>query len=316
MGSRHFIGVDGGGSKTSAIVVDESMRPLGQAVSGPSNHLRVGIDEAARNVETAIRAAIAASPVELDAVEYTYCGIAGSDHPMHRERVIESLRYLFPRNNFTVDSDARVALTAGIGFDAGIVVIAGTGSVAFGRNEALVEARAGGWGPTLGDEGSGYSIARRGLSAVVRSHDGRGPETLITDLLCTHYGMCDPVDLPYFVYAPTTHADDIALYCRIVFEAAQQGDAVALEIVNREGSELGVMATAVARKLGMTDAPFPIAWVGGAFQAGALLLDPMTAVLSEHVPYASLSAARETPVMGAARMAVRGAISARPSRRP
>lgn len=316
MGSRYFLGVDGGGSKTSAIVVDEKMEPLGGAVSGPSNHLRVGIDEAARNVEDAIRSAIASSPVELDAVEYTYCGIAGSDHPTHRQRVIESLRYLFPRSNFTVDSDARIALTAGVGFGPGIVVIAGTGSVAFGRNEALVEARAGGWGPTLGDEGSGYSIARRGLSAVVRAHDGRSQKTRITALLCMHYGMCDPVDLPYFVYAPSTHADDIALYCRLVFEAAKQGDEVASEIVRTEGTELGITVAAVARKLRIADAPIPVAWVGGAFQGGALLLDPMSAVLAEQVPHASIQPAQETPVMGAARMAIRGALDARPSRKP
>lgn len=316
MSKRYFLGVDGGGSKTSAIVVDEQLQSLGGSVSGPSNHLRVGIDEAARNVENAIRSAIASSPIGLDEVEYTYCGIAGSDHPTHRQRVIESLRYLFPRSNFTVDSDARIALTGAIGFGPGIVVIAGTGSVAFGRNEALEEARTGGWGPTLGDEGSGYSIARRGLSSVVRAHDGRGPATRITELLCAHYGMCDPVDLPYFVYAPSTHADDIALYCRLVFEAAQQGDAVAKEIVGSEGRELGIMAAAVARKLGVADSPVPVAWVGGAFQGGALLLDPMTEVLRVEVPHTSIKPALETPVIGAARMAMRGAISARPSRKP
>jgi glucosamine kinase len=316
VGSRYFLGVDGGGSKTSAIVVDEKMQPLGGAVSGPSNHLRVGIDEAARNVESAIRSAISSSPVQLEAIEYAYCGIAGSDHPIHRQRVIDSLRYLFPRSNFTVDSDARIALTSGVGFGPGIVVIAGTGSVAFGRNESLAEARAGGWGPTLGDEGSGYSIARRGLSAVVRAHDGRSPTTQITELLCAHYGMCDPVDLPYFVYAPSTHADDIALYCRLVFEAAQQGDSVAKEIVEGEGTELGIMVAAVASKLHMADAPIPVAWVGGAFQGGPLLLDPLSRVLAARVPHASLQPALETPVMGAARMAIRGAISARPSRKP
>ena len=313
---KYFVGVDGGGSKTSAVVVDESMRVLGEGRSGPSNHLRVGIPEATANVERAVLSALARTPHSAAEVEYVYCGIAGSDHPRHRERVVESLRALFPKNNFTVDSDARIALTAGIGLGAGIVVIAGTGSVAFGRNEALEEARAGGWGPTLGDEGSGFSIARKGLSAVVRAFDGRGPKTLISDLICTHHEMCNPNDLPYFVHSPNTHAADIAVYCRIVIEAATRGDVEATRIVEEEGRELGIAVAAVARRLNMTETPFPLAYVGGAFNAGVLIIAPMIRELQQHAPYAALQPAAEIPAMGAARMAITAAFSPRPSRRP
>ena len=228
----YFLGVDGGASKTAALVVDEHGKPLGRGLAGGSNHLRVGIEEATRNVEHAVNKALVEAGIAIRNIEYAYCGIAGSDHPVHRQRVVDSLSIFFPRGNFIVDTDARVALTGAVGFGAGIVIISGTGSVAFGRNAAGEEARAGGWGPTLGDEGSGYWIAREGLSAIVRAHDGRGFATKMTDLLCAEYDMCEPDELPRFVYAATTHVDDIARYGKLVIEAANAGDDVARDILD------------------------------------------------------------------------------------
>ncbi|MEO8382950.1 MAG: BadF/BadG/BcrA/BcrD ATPase family protein [Acidobacteriota bacterium] len=309
-----FIGVDGGASKTAAIVVDEHGKALGSGLAGGSNHLRVGIEEATRNVERAVNMALVEAGIAIREVEYAYCGIAGADHPIHREKVIDALRIFFPRGNFIVDTDARIALTGAVGFGAGIVVISGTGSVAFGRNATGDEARAGGWGPTLGDEGSGFWIAREGLSAIVRAHDGRGFNTVMTELLCNEYQMCQPADLPAFVYAATTHVDDIARYGKLVIEAAQANDTVARDILARGGSELAECVLAIARKLHMTDTTFAVAHVGGAFHAGDLLLDPMRLRLQRDAPGASLIAPLHPPVEGAAMMAMRAAEAPRVGR--
>ena len=309
-----YIGVDGGASKTAAIVVDEHGKKAGAGLAGGSNHLRVGIEEATRNVERAVNIALREAHVAINDVEYAYCGIAGSDHPAHHQRVVDSLRVFFPRGNFIVDTDARIALTGAIGFTAGIVVISGTGSVAFGRNAADEEARAGGWGPTLGDEGSGFWIAREGLSAIVRAHDGRGFATSLTELLCQEYEMCEPDELPAFVYAATTHVDDIARYGKLVFEAAQTGDAVASEILSRAGAELAHCVLAISRRLHMTDSEFPVAYVGGAFKAGELLLNPMRLQLQRDLPGATLQPPKATPVEGAAMMAIRAAQQPRAGR--
>jgi N-acetylglucosamine kinase len=311
---KHFIGVDGGGSKTDALVIDETGQPLGRGLAGPANHLRVGIETATRNIERAVNIAMVEAGIAIRNVEYAYCGIAGADHPAHRQRVIDSLRIFFPRGNFIVDNDARIALTGAVGFGSGIVVIAGTGSVAFGRNEAGEESRAGGWGPTIGDEGSGYAIARDGLSAIVRAHDGRGPRTKMTELLCYDYDMCSPEDLPRFVYATTTHADDIARYGKLVIEAARQGDQVARDILQRAGTELAECVLAVARRLKLTDSAFPVAHVGGAFHAGELLLGPMRKTLTREAARAELMPPKQTPVEGAALMAIRAAEHPRPER--
>jgi N-acetylglucosamine kinase-like BadF-type ATPase len=244
---KYYIGVDGGASKTAAVVIDENGAALGRGLAGASNHLRVGIETATRNIERAVNIALVEAGIAIRQVDYAYCGIAGADHPAHRQRVIDSLQIFFPRGNFIVDNDARIALTGAIGFGSGVVVIAGTGSVAFGRNDNGQEARAGGWGPTIGDEGSGYAIAREGLSAIVRAYDGRSPVTKMTEMLCYDYDMCSPEDLPRFVYATTTHADDIARYGKLVIEAARLGDAVANDILIRAGRELADCVLAVAR---------------------------------------------------------------------
>ncbi|HEX6086762.1 MAG TPA: BadF/BadG/BcrA/BcrD ATPase family protein [Thermoanaerobaculia bacterium] len=310
----YFIGVDGGASKTAAIVVDHQGTRLGSGLAGASNHLRVGIEEATHNVERAVNGALVEAGIAIRDIEYAYCGIAGSDHPMHREKVIEALRVFFPRGNFIVDTDARIALTGAVGFGPGIVVISGTGSVAFGRNAEGAEGRAGGWGPTLGDEGSGFWIAREGLSAIVRAHDGRGFATRMTDLLCNEYEMCRPEDLPRFVYATETHVDDIARYGKLVIEAAEAGDDMAREILARGGAELAECVLAIARKLHMTDSEFPVAYVGGAFHAGELLLSPMRLRLNRDAPGATLIPPIKAPVEGAAMMAMRAAEAPRVGR--
>lgn len=308
-----FLGVDGGASKTAALVIDESGKSLGTGVAGPSNHLRVGIETAARNIERAVNKAVVAADVATREIVWAYCGIAGADHPAHRQEVVDSLEIFFPRGNFTVDNDARIALTGAVGFGAGVVVIAGTGSVAFGRNDAGEEARAGGWGPIIGDEGSGYFVARTGLSAILRAFDGRGKPTLMTDLLRSESHL-EPRDLPKAIYAQTTHADDIARYAKLVFDAAGQGDAVAKSIVDLAAQQLASCVLAVARRLKIADSAFPIAYVGGVFKAGDVLLAPLRAAVAAEAAKATVQAPLRTPVEGAAQMAIRAAESPRPER--
>jgi N-acetylglucosamine kinase len=312
---KYFLGVDGGASKTAALVIDESGKSLGNGAAGPSNHLRVGIETAARNIERAVNKALVAADVASREIHWAYCGIAGADHPAHRQEVVDSLSIFFPRGNFTVDNDARIALTGAIGFGAGVVVIAGTGSVAYGRSADGAEARAGGWGPIIGDEGSGYGIARAGLAAILRAHDGRGPATKMTESLKERYDM-KPEDLPPYVYALTTQTDDIARFGKLVIEAAQDGDATAMEILDRAGRELASAVLSVARRLKLGKGAFPVAYVGGAFRAGDVLLEPMRAAILAEAPEAQIAPPRHTPVEGAAQMAMRAAVAPRPSRSP
>jgi N-acetylglucosamine kinase-like BadF-type ATPase len=310
----YFLGVDGGASKTAALVTDDTGKALGDGVAGPSNHLRVGIETAARNIERAVNKALVNADVASREIVWTYCGIAGADHPAHRQEIVDSLNIFFPRGNFTVDNDARIALTGAIGFGAGVVVIAGTGSVAYGRNTAGEEARAGGWGPILGDEGSAYGIARAGFTAVLRAFDGRGPATQMLDILGREYQLAAS-EIPRFVYATTTHADDIARYSKLVIEAAESGDEVAQAILRDSGQQLGACVIAVAERLKIADREFPVAYVGGAFRAGEPILAPMREAVQAKASRANIGPPQRTPVEGAAMMAIRAAAAPRPSRR-
>jgi N-acetylglucosamine kinase-like BadF-type ATPase len=309
----YFLGVDGGASKTAALVTDNEGMSLGDGVAGPSNHLRVGIETAARNIERAVNKALVAADVASREIVWAYCGIAGADHPAHRQEIVDSLNIFFPRGNFTVDNDARIALTGAIGFGAGVVVIAGTGSVAFGRNGAGEEARAGGWGPAVGDEGSAYGIAREGFAAVLRAYDGRGPATKMLEILSRDYQLAAS-EIPRFVYAKSTQADDIARHSKLVIEAAEAGDEVARAILEDAGRELAASVIAVARRLKIIDREFPVAYVGGAFNAGETLLAPMREAIAREAPRAVVGPPQRNPVEGAAMMAIRAAAAPRPGR--
>src|SRR5262249_40842429 len=216
-----------------------------------------------------------------------------------------------PGDNCTVDNDARIALTGAIGFGGGVVVIAGTGSVAFGRKEEGAEARAGGWGPIIGDEGSGYGIARAGLAAIMRAHDGRGPATKMTEILKERHDM-KPEDLPPFVYATTTQTGDIARFGKLVVEAAPDRGAAAAASPERGGR--GGAIGAVGRRLHMVQSAFRVAYVGGAFRAGDRLRAPMREPVRAEAPKAEIGPPRHTPVEGAAQMATRASKTPRPSR--
>jgi len=305
--NSYFVGLDGGGSKTSAIVVDGSMNVFGEGHSGPSNFLRVGIEEATHNLSEAITQATIEAGIGIDDVELAWCGIAGFDHPLHGRQLQGAMRKILPKGNFRISTDAQIALTAAFDHETGIVLIAGTGSVAFGRNSEGHEARAGGWGHILGDEGSGYSVVRFAMRAVMKAWDGRGPETRMSELFCEELGVSSPRDLPVIVYAPSTHSDKIASFLRIVAQAAEEGDEIAKEIFDREGRELGTMVIAVARKLGMTGSVIPLACVGGAFHAGDLLLEPLKRVIEAAAAGVRFVSTSKSPVEGAAEMAIQAA---------
>ncbi len=166
------------------------------------------------------------------------------------------------------------------------------------------EARAGGWGPTLGDEGSGYAIARAGMTAIVRASDGRGPQTMMTDVLCRLYEICSAADLRFVIYSDESDASRIAKLNRVVVVAAQEGDDIAAAILNDAGRELALSVMAVARSLEMLDVPFNVSYVGGAFEAGEPLLAPFRQALTEQCAACRIAPPLAEPVMGAAHLAL------------
>ena len=250
----YYLGVDGGGSKTLAVIVDAQGRECGRGGAGSANYAAVGLEKALHNIHDAIAQATSDVSCSLPLVK-AWLGLAGIDRPVDATLLESHLREL--ADFVLVTNDAELLLSA-LGKDAGLVLIVGTGSIALARDQAGNVSRVGGWGHILGDEGSGYDIGRRGLRAAVRAADGRGKATLLLALILQRWQLCTVEDLIDAVYAIDNKAK-IAHAATYVTEAARQGDQVALEIVEQAVDELALLVRTVAPPI----AQLPIALGGG-----------------------------------------------------
>jgi N-acetylglucosamine kinase-like BadF-type ATPase len=297
-----LLGVDGGGTKTRAVVADGEDRILGEGVAGPSNPLRVGVAEAAVAVREAAERACAAAGVRRVELSAAEVGLAGVKRADLRARMKDALSGLGPAA-LEVVTDADIALYGATGGGVGLVVIAGTGSNCCGTNARGRRACAGGWGPVAGDEGSGSWIARRGLSAVARATDGRGARTPLVEAACDYFKVTSPEDLSLAIYAPNMTNQRIAGFARHVIEAARRRDPISRSILREAGRELGHAAGTVIRKLRMQRERFRVGYVGGVFTAGELILAPLREEVLGVAARAELAPPALAPAEAAARMA-------------
>ena len=305
--AREFVvvGVDGGGTKTQAVVIDDSERILGEGRAGPSNPLRVGVAAASAAVREAVDKACDAAGVERAEIGAAEVGLAGARREDIRASVRKALIDSLGITRLEVVTDADIALFGATGGEPGVVIIAGTGSICCGLNRGRERAVVGGWGPVAGDEGSGSWIARRALQAVAHATDGRGQKTTLTNAACEYFQVAKPYDLLLALYAPSMNNSRIAGFSRRVIEEAGERDSVARRIVNDAGRELGTMAVALIRQLRMGRARFSLARVGGVFAARALVLSPLKKEVERAAPRACFVEPLMPPAMAAARMARR-----------
>lgn len=302
---RHelVLGVDGGGTKTRAVIANSRQQVVGEGMAGPSNPLRVGIEMAVAAIEEAIDKACAAAGVERREIVAAEIGLAGVRRGDLRVRMQEALTGL-GIGTLEVVTDADIALFGATGGEQGLVVIAGTGSICCGTNARRVHFCSGGWGTLMGDEGSGSWIARRALQAIAQGSDGRGPEDAkLRQAALAYFNVATLDELAMAIYAPSMTNDRIAGLCRHVIEAAQAGDEVARDIVLAAGRELSTAAAAVIRNLRMEREKFQVAYVGGVFAAGDLVLDPLRAEIARVAPSAFVAPPRLSPAIAATRMA-------------
>ena len=300
---RAVVGVDGGGTKTRAVVLSADLAVLGEGLSGASNPLRVGIAGAATAIREAIDRACESAQLRRTDLIAAEIGLAGARRRELNARMREALLGL-GIGEIVVVGDADIALYGATEGEPGLIVIAGTGSICCGINARRKTICAGGWGPIAGDEGAGAWIARRALRAVARGLDGRGPTTSLTEAACSYFHVSDPDDLSTAIYAPTMTNERLAGFAKDVIEFAKAKDRVAREILYEGGQELGSAAAAVIRNLKLEREAFPVAYVGGVFDAaGELVLSSMRQEISHVAPKANLAPPRFSPAVAAARMA-------------
>lgn len=301
---RAVVGVDGGGTKTEAVILDARDQVLGEGTAGPSNPLRIGIANAAAAVREAIDKACAAGHVRREDIIAAQVGLAGARRLELSLRMREALSNLgIP--DVQVCGDADIALYGATSNGGpGVVVIAGTGSVCCGVNARGRRVWAGGWGPIAGDEGGGAWIARRAIRAIAHASDGRGPKTSLMSAACNYFHVTTPDDLSTAIYAPTITNERLAGFGKHVVEAAKGKDAVAREILTEGAKELVLMISAVVRNLKLENERFQVGYVGGVFNAaGELILEPMREPLKQIAPQAFLAPTTFSPAVAAARMA-------------
>src|SRR5437764_9647474 len=230
----HVLGIDAGGTKTVCLLADERGTILSEA-RGPGANLHAAGELA---VEKVLHEVMEGAIGDRAVVPAAIClGIAGVDREDEAQVVRAMMRRIGYKSRVLVVNDALIALVAGACDDPAIVLIAGTGSIAYGRNGSGEAARAGGWGHMIGDEGSGYWIGREALAAVMRGADGRGPETALATEILAHFNVSDVSRLPRIVYDRDQPRMSVAALGPIVQPVAEQGDAAAMRIPERPADE-------------------------------------------------------------------------------
>jgi N-acetylglucosamine kinase-like BadF-type ATPase len=286
-GETLILGVDGGGTSTLAWLADQSGRVLGRGSAGASNAKAVGDAEARRAIEESRRLAFADAGRAVCPVEAACLGLAGFDRPDDRAKLEGWVAGWAHR--LILCNDAELLLAAGTATGWGIALVAGTGSICFGRTERGESARAGGWGPLIGDEGSAYRVVLEALRLVARRADGRAaairPDPL-TRAACAIFGVDRPETIVTSIYDGTWDRTRLAAQARGVSEAALAGDPGARDLLEQAAEELAELVLAVCRSLGWTPEvaprPLPLALAGGFLLATGLVRSSVLRVLNEH----------------------------------
>ena len=297
----HVLGIDAGGTKTVCLLADEQGTVLSEA-RGPGANLHVSGELA---VEKVLHAVMESAIGDRAVVPSAIClGIAGVDRQNEAHTVGAIMRRIGHKSRVLVVNDALIALVAGAKDAPGVVVIAGTGSIVYGRNAAGEAARAGGWGHMIGDEGSGYWIGREALAAVMRAGDGRGPATALTADVLAHFEIADVSHLPKIVYDRELPRVNVAALGPLVERVAAQGDAAAAGILERAAEELALAARSVATRLEMRGDAFTFHLAGGVFRAVPWLGAELPRRLVEIAPRCHVRILEEEPAVGAVWLAL------------
>ena len=296
-------GIDGGGSKTRVILADIDGNHLADVVGGGSAMAPGRGDHSAEVIANLVRMAMNEAGINEGRPRILVAGVAGVGRLMESRALTGALEDLEIADEVVVQGDGEIALTDAFGSGAGIILISGTGSIAYGRSPARVLARCGGWGPAFGDEGSGAWIGRKALAIVASAADGREPETALTGAILTAAQVNEPQELIPWGIAATPR--ELAALAPVVFNAASAGDARANALVGLAVEELVLHIRALALKLfGDDRAAIPVAFSGGLLHKGSFIRKKLEQRLKSAVPGAQVRAADILAARGAVKEAL------------
>lgn len=241
-------GIDAGGSKTECIIIDsEESKIITRAQTGAANYQVVGLEAACREIKLALEQA--KKRAGISRLKAVGIGLAGAGRSEDLVRIKREMEKIMNSRNFFFSSDAHIALLGATGGSAGAVLIAGTGSIAYGLKENGDEIRCGGWGPIIGDEGSGFWIGLAAVKKAVRAEDIRAEKTELKNLILEHFNFRKLEELIPFIYQQQLPRQKIAALAPAVFDLAQNGDEAALKICQEAAAELALLAHSALLKL-------------------------------------------------------------------
>ncbi|HUR54193.1 MAG TPA: BadF/BadG/BcrA/BcrD ATPase family protein [Gemmataceae bacterium] len=259
----HFIGIDGGGTHTLALLADAAGTVLGRGLGGPSNIQAVGEEAALVQLDMAVRRAFEEAKLTRTKVAAACLGLAGIDLTEGLDVIHAWSERVGLANKVSVANDATLLLAAGTPAGWGLAVIAGTGSIAFTIDESGKDGRAGGWGHLLGDEGSAFQVVLQSLRASARFADACGPRTALLDAFVSRMGLKEPRDLIPAVYRREWDRAALASLAPVVFEVTASGDEVALRVMRTQADELARTAAAAVKNSALPAKDLPVALAGG-----------------------------------------------------
>jgi glucosamine kinase len=293
-----YLGIDGGGTKTTCVVADETS-VLGSATTGGSNITRHGDAGVRKALHSAVKNACAGARVEPSQIESACIGLSGAGRPEVRDAVAGMMRELL-RGHILVVSDLETTLQAAFGNGPGVITIAGTGSIAYGRDARGQTARAGGWGLAISDEGSGQWIGRTAVSAVLGAKDAGDDPPLLSTIL----NLWKLTSLDELVrHANASPPPDFSSLFRVVLAAADAGDPLAKHVLHQAASELAAIARNVIRRLFADGDSVPVAMSGGVFRQSELVRQVFCNTLTTEFPRASIIPVVVEAVRGALELA-------------
>jgi N-acetylglucosamine kinase-like BadF-type ATPase len=297
-----FLGVEGGGNHSHAIVIDGSGGLLGVGANhDAANWDDVGVSAAGAAIRACVLEALNRSALAPGDVEASVISIGGVDFPMDADRLSGIPAAIGLREPFAIKNDAFAALRAGTDDPYGVVVIASNGTVVAGRNPDGREFRSLGMGPVFGDSGSETDLSQAAVTAVALAYLDRGPKTALTQLFCEGSGVGSEIE---FLEAASRGRIDPVGFAPTIIRAAEDGDAVARSLLIQAGETLGGTAVHTITMLGMTSMAFDLVLAGGMFLAGAMIADPLTACVRAIAPEVRVGVLRTPPVVGSALLAM------------
>lgn len=300
----YYLGVDGGGTKTRYILIDENLNVIFDMERGTIHIHQIGEENLKKELKEAFELICNETKIGPENIEYLFIGVPGYGESKSDKRIIDNIiDEVFNEVPYTIGNDSVAGWAAGTGCTNGINIVAGTGSIAYGRNEKGEEGRCGGFGPGIGDDGSAYFIALKVINEYTKQKDGRSKETILVKTLEEKLNIQDYFEIVDIVFNKLKFSrTEIAAFASIGSIAAKRGCSACKKIFEEASYELFLHIKVLSEKLKFND-KFIVSYTGGVFKSGDLILEPLKRMIKEENINCIIKEPEIEPAAGAALMA-------------